>query len=537
MTAIRKYKPLLFTTTVRNPSRLKAFLYILKKHNQEILTDNLAEKIMGEIIKYGLYRPTRASNEIINKWGSKKITDKSPIGKIILSDKEVFKLIKENPQKHKEAGFEKGWPSRFATEFDMAKEFGFVYYKIGEAIKFSKIGKLLSDAVEIKLDGFNILYEEKSEFEQQAFLQALTKYQRNNPFVKVKNENAPLILLLEVIKKINADPELNGCGISKLELPLLIFWKNNDANELYTRIKRIRKKYGLNPSSEVIIDICINEIMEGEYKKFKDKSILIDYPDEFIRKMRLTGLISFRGGGRFIDINNNEIKKVNYIIQKYSHYLKFEDEKDYFNYVAEIDNDLISIETRRITLKDANKKLQNWTNIYSWSKIKEQLVILSKKSSSKDDVLKYLPAPIRLEFLISLAIKSKYPEINVVPNYSCDDEGIPTCAAGGNKGDIECYKDDNGALVEVTMSEGRTQTVTEIWPIERHLKDFIDNNKYETAICYFIAPSIYSDSKSQIDYVKDKKKMIITPKTILEFIEYIEIFDQDQYFCGPTDNN
>lgn len=36
-----------------------------------------------------------------------------------------------------------------------------------------------------------------------------------------------------------------------------------------------------------------------------------EYPDEFIRKMRLTGLISLRGAGRFIDINRMEDKKLN----------------------------------------------------------------------------------------------------------------------------------------------------------------------------------------------------------------------------------
>ena len=35
--------------------------------------------------------------------------------------------------------------------------------------------------------------------------------------------------------------------------------------------------------------------MGGDYKKFDEKSIMRDYVDEFIRKMRMTGLISLRG--------------------------------------------------------------------------------------------------------------------------------------------------------------------------------------------------------------------------------------------------
>lgn len=66
--------------------------------------------------------------------------------------------------------------------------------------------------------------------------------------------------------------------------------------------------------------------MEGEFKKFDPKSIMVDYPDEFIRKMRLTGLISLRGGGRFIDINKNEQKKVDYAINNYSQYKKYDND-------------------------------------------------------------------------------------------------------------------------------------------------------------------------------------------------------------------
>ena len=169
----------------------------------------------------------------------------------------------------------------------------------------------------------------------------LGSYQKH-PFVRVLNENVPLILLLQVIQKLNADKELNGAGISKLELPLVIFWKDNNAEELYQLIKSIREKYKYNPTWEVIVDICVNQIMKGEFKKFKPKSVMNEYPDEFIRKMRLTGLISLRGGGRFIDINTNEQEKVDYVLKTYSKYEKFKTEREYFDYMAKTDENLIS---------------------------------------------------------------------------------------------------------------------------------------------------------------------------------------------------
>ena len=494
-----EYKPLLFTTTVRSPERLKWFLAILKEYNGQVLNDKLAEEIAGEIIRAGLYKPTNISVAV-----KKKIEAQEP-----LTDAEVKKALEDNPQNHKEAGFSKGWASRFDTWFKLAKELGFVFYRNGEEIRFSEIG-------------LKLINTEHPEFEQQAFLNAFVKYQSNSPFRRVLNENAPLILLLNVIKKINADKDFNDTGISKLELPLVIFWKDNDAEKLYRLIKKIRKDHGYTPSWEVIVDICVNQIMEGDFKKFNPKSIMVDYPDEFIRKMRLTGLISLRGGGRFIDINKNEQKKVDYALANYSTYKKYATEEEYFEYMATIDNNLISEVAKPVSITERDKFLAKWISVYSWDQIKDELLTLAKKKLTKDDVLKYLSNPIRLEFLTALAIKSKFSNVRVIPNYPYDDEGLPTSTAAGNgdKGDIECFEDVKGILVEVSMSEGRIQTVMEIWPIARHLEEF--KKTTPDSMCFFVAPSIFRDSVMQIGYVKEKQNLSILPKTIEEFLSHIE---------------
>ena len=523
-----EYKPLLFTTTMRNPTRMKGLLNILSKYNKQILTNDLSIEIMGTIMSFGLYRPMKNNKSIIDKWGNSKISENSPIGLELLNNTEVEYLINNNPQKHKEAGFEKGWPSRFATVFDFPKELGLVYYKINEPIEFSTLGINLAKSVTVKVTDNVIFYSENNpKVEQQVFLHALSKYQRNNPFVRVLNENVPLILLLEVITKLNSDKKFNGAGISILELPLVIFWKDNDSEKLYQRIKNIRDKFGYNPSWEVIIDICVNEIMGGEFKKFEPKSIMIEYPDEFIRKMRLTGLISLRGGGRFLDINKNEIQKIEYVLKKYSVYKKFKTEKEYFDYMAEVDVVLITESPTPVPPEISEKLLEKWVQIYNWETIKSELEILAYKKISKDNVLKYLTNSIRLEFLTSIAIKSKMPTIKVNPNYPCDDEGIPTSTAGGGKGDIECLEEENGILIEVTMSEGRTQTMMEVWPITRHLEKF--KQDFKLAMCYFIAPTIYIDSSRQIKYVKDKEELNIEAFTIINFINHLENNDKLYY--------
>lgn len=522
--AKREFKPLLYTTTLRNPLRLKSFLWLLKKFDGQQLTNDLATKICGELIRYELYRPTRKPDSVKKKWSK---SDKSSFGKYILSNDEVQWMLSNNPQSHGEAGFDYGWPSRFATQFDFAKELGFVYYsspRDNGKIEFSQTGTLLARILDVNVmpDDEILVEETRPEYENMAFLQALVKSQRYNPFVKVLNDNVPLILLLEVIRLLNDDPEFNGAGIARHELPLLLFWKDNNAEELYWRIKKLRRDFGYSPSSEVIYDICVNEIMEGNYKKIDIDSILIDYPDDFIRKMRLTGLISIRGAGRFIDINHNEDEKIAYILNNYSSYRHYEDERDYFDYMAAVDEHLFKMQPVKISKNAAAEKLVLQLPQYPYETVKSELEILSKKGLSSHDVLKFLNAPARLEFLTALAIKHKYPDIVVMPNYPCDDEGLPTSTAGGNAGDIECYENNNGILVEVTMSEGRMQTMMEVWPIERHLDEYKKLFESSGAQCVFIAPSLFSDTLRQIGYVKDTTKLIIRPYNITDFIDTID---------------
>ncbi len=516
-----EFKPLLYTTTIRNPGRIKFILFVLKKYENQILTNDLTTKIVGELIRYGLYRPQKVSETIKSMW---KQTPKGEFASILLDDKDVSKILKDNPQSHKELGFDEGWPSRFATFFDLAKELGFVYFKIDKIIEFSELGNILVDIISIKTSSKNELFFslKKPEREQAVFLQAFARSQRANPFVRVLNDNIPLILLLQTIHFVNADPMCgNNCGISRKEIPLLLFWKDNNAYNLYKRIKQLRHDFHNNPSDETIIDICINEIMQGNYKKFKLDSIMKDCVDEFIRKMRITGLVSLRGGGRFIDINHLEDKKIEYILKNYSNYDRFTDEHAYFEYMAKIDEKLFEQKAVIINSQKENALLAEWVNAFGWDTIKNELHILATRNSSQNPVLKLLDKPIRLEFLTALAIKTKLPGVIVKPNYSYDDTGLPTSTAGGNKGDIECFESGNGILVEVTMAEGRIQTMMEVWPITRHLEDFIKDNDIPSQ-CVFIAPTIYIDSKRQITWVKDTDNLIIRDYTIDELTDYLE---------------
>ena len=535
-----QYKPLLFTTTMRNPDRIKYFLNVLLHYNGQVLTDKLATQIMGDCIKIGIYRPMKKTNEIKAKWST--ISSPEP-AELVLSDKEVNWILANNLNikngkiiKPKMAGFDYGWPSRFDTYYDLMKHLGFVYYSIGEKIVFSELGQLYANSISIEVDeGIIEVTDNHPEFREQAFLQSMAKYQRNNPFKRVLNNNSPLILLLQVIKKLNNDKDFNSVGISRSEIPLLLYWKDNDADGLYQRIKLLRKEYRYNPSWETIISICQNEIMEGNDIKREPKTIMEELPDEFIRKMRLTGIISYRGGGRFLDINKTELEKVNYILDKYSNPLNFSDERKYFNYMSETDTTLLSFETKEVDQNIKETLLMDWVNHYSFETLKEELKILSEKKLSKDLILKEMGRPERLEFLTAIAIKSAFRNVRVIPNYNPGDDGIPRSTAGGagDQGDIECFEEENGILVEVTMSNGTQQHQMESASIARHLKKFstkIDGN----SICYLVAPKIFNDTKEfmEFGYFKDKRR--IKGIDIVDFTKFLEKNEKLYNWKEPT---
>ncbi len=489
-----EYKPLLFTTTMRNPERLKDFLSILSKYDLKVLTNDVIEKIAKRLVQTGLYQPMRVSRSIKDKWKNE----------IELSKEEAERVFSDNPQSHKEAGFDKGWPSRFDTWFKIAKELGFVWYWPNEQIKFSESGKMLLD-------------KEKPENELLVFANAFAKYQRHNPFRRVLNKNVPLILLLQTIKLLNADQDFNKVGISRLEIPLLLCWRNDNADTLYLVIKKLRKRYGYSPSREIILEPCYKLLNET---KRDDNSILGDYPDDFIRKMRLTGLISIRGSGRFIDINTKEVAAVNYILENYTSYSEFTTEKEFFDYIGKIDINLIKkisvYKTPTITTK---AELEKWLKHYEWEIIKTEMLNLAQKRSSEDEILRIIEQPLRLEFLTSLAILKKLPNVIVKPNFISDDEGLPTSFASGGNPDIECHENHNTILVEVTLLTGTQQHIRESFSVHRHLEQYLKNSI--KAYSVFISPKSFIDTERYFNFIR-KDGFEVRISDIEKFVKNLE---------------
>lgn len=497
-----EYKILSFSTTMRNPQRIAEFLKIMLPYENRILNHKIIMQIIIGVIGNKLY----VTNYEKNNFKEILDSDKS------LSLKQILEIIENSPQNHKEAGFDKGWESRFDTLYKLSMEFGFCFYEKNHPLLISNAGHMLIDAFsEIPINDTKI---------NNVFLNALMKYQRSNPFRKVKNDNVPLVLLLQTMCKLKET--LGDSKISRNEIPFLLCWRDSDYEKLATFIIDFRKTHK-KPSNEIVYEKCLEFLESTNTTRFKITQICNESVDEYIRKMRITGIISLRGAGRYIDFNTFEQEKIGYILKNYSNQVSITDKKEYFKLMGQIDTHILDFQENialdeKVDLK--LKTLHKFADYYTKDQIYNELKILgNKKLSSSDSILKFIPEPTRFEFLTAITLKQNLQNIEVLPNYSIDDEGLPKNHASGNMADIICKDEKSNSIFEVSLILGRKQVELELIPITRHLKEFMQNDKNNFAV--FIAPKIFEDSKIYVEFIKYKDNLNIYNFDILEFIEKI----------------
>ena len=153
------------------------------------------------------------------------------------------------------------------------------------------------------------------------------------------------------------------------------------------------------------------------------------------------------------------------------------------------------------------------------------------KTASTDYMLKLLPGPVRLEFLTSIAMVQNFENLDVTPNYTIDDEGLPTNTASGGKADIVCFDKEYQSLVEVTLMCGRQDQVNnEIVPIRRHLLE--EKKNQENTFSVFVAPTIHEDTKQIAEWYKFKEGLDIVTYAIDEFVDKIKKEDKISNLLG-----
>ncbi len=509
-----KYKPLSFSTTLRNPKRIAEFLSCLAKHEEKTLTHDVIMEVCYEVIQKKIYHTVPQ----FKNTHFKAIYENEDSE---YTKEDAKKIVELSPQKHKEAGFEPGWESRFDTWFKFIKELGFCYYKKEEQIKISIPGHMLLDAYHEQVPNDKLI--------QKVFLNALARYQADNPFRKQLNANAPLILLLNAIREYRTIDN-NFSGFSLNELSFFICWPDDNYKGIVKFIKYFRDTFGKQPSIDIVYEqslaILKTDLKESKYYK-KDK-ICGEAVDEYIRKMRLTGLLSLRGNGRYLDENTLEKEMVDYVIGQFG-YKKYDSVEEYIKYTSQIDHSIIEYEEEEIDLTEIKlKKLEEYSNRMSYNEILEELRLChSKRRVTTNQELKFMNEPVRLEFLMSVLLKNKFKYLQVIPSYPVDDEGLPTSTAGGGIADIICNDINYDELVEVTLQCGKINQVTnEIIPIRRHLLEKKKENNL--AFSVFIASNLHPDAIESSQWYHHKDDIEILTYDIEDFSEQIQNLEHFQ---------
>src|SRR5210317_114200 len=116
------FKPLSFTTTVRNPERIKFFIKVLEKFEGEKLTNSLSTRILLELICEKIIRPDQGFRRYSNLKTKYFSNEKFSID-------EAKKLLEATTPAKKQRGFDVGPPSRFETYFNTPKRLGLVFYQ------------------------------------------------------------------------------------------------------------------------------------------------------------------------------------------------------------------------------------------------------------------------------------------------------------------------------------------------------------------------------------------------------------------------
>ena len=506
----REYKPLLFDTTLRNPERIKKFIKVISKYETLVPKDVVIHLIVKDVIQNKLYKTNYTSrNRLLNEIFEDP--DRN------FTDKQLEDIIKYSPQSHQEGGFAKGWPSRFFTWFKFIRALGFVYFDVDKPIRVSDTGKMLLEAFET-----NNVFKENA-----VFRNAMARFHRSSPYIMAANKNRPFPLLIATILRLKELKNNPSEGIYRFEIPYFLCWKDSDVNALANYIIQQRARLGLSPSDESIYDNAkdILGITQEQENLYKISNIMREMPDEYIRKMRLTGMIALRGGGRYLDINNDYIDDAKYIRDNYLEFKSFASEEDYFEYAGGWDERLGKYEQQEeMDPDDYQAKFLNQVGLYELSDIRHEFLLLSRHNgNSSHPLFRLLDKSIRLEFLTALLIKKSYPNVDVYPNYPVDDEGVPTSTAGGNKPDISC-KDGNMYInVEVTMLSSNQQNILETPPIISHLQE---TRRYcREAFAIFIAPRIHPQTDIYLRIspaALNDPDLKIVPNTIEQFSNNLE---------------
>jgi hypothetical protein len=559
-------KPWSYSTTVRNPERIRSFLGVLAsmegdKWNRNTQRDFQIRLIQNKLYGYGSVQFT---NDLPEEYARLMEDDNT------ISFEEAEKILKIK-------NYAENGEMRGRTSFKPIQRMGFVSIDENDEINISKLGEyFLSDDYDLG----------------ETFFRSLLKWQLPNPMTRgFSAENGynikPFVGTLHLINEVNKLEERRGNkakGLQKKEFSVfaLVLIDYHKIEGYAQKIIELRDRQKGKPKAEkknIFEDYVRNFLSEfadtddGEKLK-KLRNNLDDYGDNVIRYFRLTRFLHIRGGGYYIDLEPRRKIEINNLLKDDDASVKeFESERMYVEYISDIDRptlpweqktELIKIieqliyeiesyeEALGITAKSefeyqslSDNKLKDLIKRLRLRRRDLQEEETRKESQKTEKIEEYIEAleniysfeekPIALEKYVSLGLKALNDAIEVRPNYPVGDDNEPTFTAPANTPDIECFYNSFDAICEVTMLKSRDQWYNEGQPVMRHMREFEKKSDKEKVYCVFVAPKLHRDTINTFwlsaKYEYEGKPQKIVPLRLDMFTELLQIL-LDMKECG-----
>lgn len=446
----RKYRQVSFSTTLRNPNRIYGFLLAIKKYDGIILNNQSIENIMTKLISEGIYKPMKKSEVVKNKWNNGEI----------LTIEETKKIMLDNPQTHKEAGFDEGWPSRWATQYSLLKEFGFIYYEINKKI-------IITDKGNAVLEHDIVL--------QEALRHTLLGH---SSFAFRPGQLSKQNITLNIFEALKTKTMLSTEQIFALACMV----DNSEAN---------RNSLLDDPSQMNIEKLWGAKFPKNKYEK-RSETV-----DDIIRKVMLTGLFkvefvnnifTFRIADEYINVS---AKKAG--IRDLTHL----NDMEYHAKISEKPEEYIEVKTN----DEKESFLEYWDSKLGIEDVRKLIrESANKKAKFHIKQLLYVPRYVVYELAIGLFLHKTNNGFETIMNLHFDSNFTPTAPASGGYSDIVLVSDTEKINVEVTLLLGVSQYGAEAQSTIRHLI----NAKADKLL--FIAPKLSRDMVSSYQFEASRKQ-------------------------------
>lgn len=554
--------PWSYSTTVRNPERLRDFLRVLKELEGQPFNSENQIKYQILLIKHKLYEPTQLTSEQASYYteiekempfsvaeeifNAQNYQDPAMRGRQSVNplNKMGLSIAKSSSGDVKITNFGKYFLSE---NYDLGNAF-FIYSLKWQLPNLDSESFSADDGFAIKpfvgslhlINEVNLLWATKgnkpvgmSKEEFSLFAPTLIDYR------SIKQQAAKVIEFRETLGEIEDNREKNQFKINFKNQFAQAFLGTNDGDAVTALINNLK-----------------------------------DYGDNALRYFRLTRYVYIRGGGFYVDLEpRRKVEIETLLASDNAAPIDFSNPQAYLDYIADISQPVLPWETDmsfkaivQNTTQDITSYVSDLQNkglsvpefsfenfeVFSKEQFKNYIEKLRNyrrtlqeeeihyNSQDLESIKVYIQnlknvyeaenRPRELERLANLALNALNDALAIKPNYPVGDDNEPTFTAPGNKPDIECfYKAFNG-ICEVTMLSDRSQWYNEGQPVMRHIRDFEEAYNDKSTYCLFVAPKLHTDTMETfwvaIKHGYKGSKQNIIPLSLNQFISLLEILLQ-----------